>query len=105
MSKHDYWVDCISQAAGECGLSLTLVQLECLAEAVEGAHDNIGQAFYTPSRNDDSEVKQLQRQLLIERNKEVCPECKGRGVIFSLGPAHSSRMMCGTCQGGGWVTP
>lgn len=51
-AQQDYWSECISIAAEECGLNLTLGQLECIAKSVECAHDNYGMAFYSPSAND-----------------------------------------------------
>ena len=41
----DYWEECISIAADECGLKLTKDQLECLAGSVECGHENYGMAF------------------------------------------------------------
>lgn len=34
----DYWKECISIAADDCGLVLTDEQLECLADSVEGGN-------------------------------------------------------------------
>lgn len=52
MSKQDYWMECISQAAEECGAKLTTEQLECLAHAAEIGHEHYGMAFYSPSAGD-----------------------------------------------------
>lgn len=52
MNTLDYWKECLSNSAGECGLTLTEEQLTRLAEAVENAHDNYGMAFYSPPASD-----------------------------------------------------
>ncbi len=41
----DYWKECISVAANDCGLSLTEEQLECLVGAVESGHENYRMAL------------------------------------------------------------
>lgn len=52
MNTTDYWSECISIAADECDLRVTLKQLKYIAESVDGAHENYGMAFYSPSAND-----------------------------------------------------
>jgi hypothetical protein len=52
MTPSEYWRECISQAADECGLELTPESAEHLAGAVEGAHENYGMAFYSPPAGD-----------------------------------------------------
>jgi len=48
----DYWKECISCGADECGLTLTSEQINDLAEAVQGGHEHYGQAFYSPPASD-----------------------------------------------------
>lgn len=48
----DYWAECISLAADECGLTLTSEQLSELAASVQGGHENYGMAFYSPPDSD-----------------------------------------------------
>ena len=48
----EYWKECISLAADECGLTLTSEQLECLASSAEAGHENYGMAFYSPPAGD-----------------------------------------------------
>ena len=58
MNQLDYWKECISQAAEDCGLAMTTEQLEALADSVQGGHENYGMAFYSPpdhERLDDIE--------------------------------------------------
>lgn len=58
MNNTDYWKECISQAAEDCGLAMTDDQLTELAESVKSGHENYGMAFYSPpdhERMDDIE--------------------------------------------------
>lgn len=50
--RSEYWRECISQALDECGLSARPDQIDALTDAVAGAHENIGQAFYSPPSSD-----------------------------------------------------
>lgn len=52
MRPNDYWAECISIAADECGLVLTSGQLDMLARSVQGGHENYGMAFYSPPSSD-----------------------------------------------------
>ncbi len=52
MEKKEYWVECISLAADECGLVLTKEQLACLAESAAMGHAHYGMAFYSPSSSE-----------------------------------------------------
>lgn len=47
-AQQDYWQECIAIAAEECNLKLTPEQLNCLASAAEGGHENYSMAFYSP---------------------------------------------------------
>lgn len=64
-AQKDYWIECMSNAAEECGLSLTEDQLKCLAEFAESGHENYGMAFYQPPASDyfDHEKRELERRL------------------------------------------
>lgn len=50
--KKDYYAECIDSAAEEVGLKLTAEQAQYIGEAVEGAVENVGMAFYSPSSSD-----------------------------------------------------
>ncbi len=104
MSERDYWTECIETAFEENGITATPEQIDAVAGDVEVCHDNYGMAFYTPSGDGrDTEIKQLKAELEKERNKRICPECKGRGRIISQGPCHSSDSECYECRGDGTV--
>lgn len=55
-AQTNYWQECVSIAAEECGLTLTPEQLKYLTEAVEGSHENYDLAFYSPSSSDRREA-------------------------------------------------
>ena len=48
MNDIDYWKECISQGADECGLVMTEEQLTDLSEAASSGHEHYGMAFYSP---------------------------------------------------------
>lgn len=52
MSDTDYWRECISIGADECGLTLTDEQLDSLAGSAQGGHEHYGLAFYSPPPSD-----------------------------------------------------
>ena len=51
-AQRDYWSECISIAAEECGLTLTTEQRDYLADAAESGHEHYGMAFYSPPDSD-----------------------------------------------------
>ena len=73
MNATDYWKECISIAAEDCGLEITADQLQSLAESVEGGHENYGMAFYSPpdrERMDDIEKEWKEKLKAKERELE-----------------------------------
>jgi hypothetical protein len=66
MKSIDYWAECISNAAGECGVNLTSQQLEWISEAVDGAHENYGMAFYSPPPSDRIAVIEREGKAKLE---------------------------------------
>lgn len=106
----EYWKECISIAADECGLVLTEEQLECLASSVEGGHENYGMAFgYDCIPNPvESRAQEELRHMKLEKQKQeewinstkpcrtcvttglsvdvwgrdiTCPDCYGKGRV------------------------
>lgn len=103
----NYWEECITEAADDCGAKLTKEQIDCIAGWVEGAHENYGMAHghdAIPSPQ-TLEVQRLERELKTERDKVQCVECDGTGWITSHGPYHSATSQCYKCQGEGRVSP
>lgn len=80
MTRREYWVECLSQSADDCGAKLTQEQIEFMAEEIESAHENYDMAFYSPTPSDsikriesekDMIIKKLQNQLeQYEKNAE-----------------------------------
>ncbi len=105
MDRKEYWQECLSEAADECGASLTTEQLAYLAGAIDGAHENMGLAFHHPESPYPSQIADLEKRLRIETEKVVCPQCKGRRVITRLGGYHASISQCWTCLGAGRISP
>lgn len=52
MDHLEYWKECLSQAADECGLAMTPEQLSEMASSVQVSHENYGMAFYSPPSSD-----------------------------------------------------
>lgn len=107
MSYEDYWLECVTCACDEAGVVATAAQLRELAEAVQISHENYGMAFYQPSSSDHYQPKidKLKRELKIERSKEHCRECNGRGRIYTQGRYHGSDSQCPKCHGEGKRLP
>ena len=102
----DYWTECIETAAEECGIVLTAKQVEWLAGAAEGCHENYSLAFYTPTESPyKREAEDLKRKLAEERSKITCKKCGGSGRDICQGPCHSSESDCFYCRGEGRVLP
>ena len=89
MKPTEYWEETLSDAAQECGLTLTPEQLTALAEAAQSAHECYGMAFYTPPSSDriaviERECKQKVESARAEANRMrdnfVKNVCKRRGV-------------------------
>ena len=78
MTTNDYWKECISIAADECGATLTPEQLNYIVDAVQGSHENYGMAFYSPPASDrlndiereyKTKICSLQTEMLQYRTK------------------------------------
>lgn len=60
MDAQEYWIECVSLGADECGATLTKEQIECIAGSVQGGHENYGMAFYAPPASD--RYNQIERE-------------------------------------------
>lgn len=102
----DYWEECIAEAFEDAGITATAKQIDTVASSwIESAHKNYGLAhgyncIPNPLRLENDE---LRRKLDIERKKEPCQSCNGRGRIITPGPYHSSDSQCWKCNGEGKV--
>lgn len=71
MDTSDYWKECISIAADECGLELTSDQLDYLASSAEAGHEHYGMAFYSPPASDRySEIEREWKAKYLALQKE-----------------------------------
>ena len=51
-AQDDYWIECVSQSAEDCGAILTKEQIAAIAADVQSGHENYGLAFYSPPASD-----------------------------------------------------
>lgn len=101
----DYWRECVECAFDEAGIAATPEQIKWVTDAVEGAHDNYGMAFYSPPSPEPSEIKRLEEELRKERSKVFCPDCNGRGRLqYNAGP-WGVNTDCFKCSGEGKLLP
>lgn len=71
MDHADYWKECISDAADECGLSMTEDQTACLARAAELGHEYFGMAFYSPPPGERiASIEQEWKERLLALQKD-----------------------------------
>lgn len=109
--QDEYWTECISIAADECGLALTKEQLECLSASVRGGHENYGMAsgYDVASTNRyaaiEREQDELRRALRREQDMVTCRDCLGTGYITTYGGTFQSTSSCSTCHGHGRHDP
>ena len=90
----NYWEECISEAFDDVGIKATKDQIENVAAWVEGAHENYGMAHgYDVIPNPR------------EKEKTICPDCKGKGREITYGPYHSGESDCFKCSGKGFLYP
>jgi hypothetical protein len=64
----DYWKECISVGAEECGLPISQEQIDYIAERAMYAHEEYGMAFYTPPATD--RVSDMKREFNEKIEKE-----------------------------------
>jgi len=99
----DYWKECVAEALEDAGITASDEQIDTVASWVEGAHDNYGMAFgHDCIPNPVTlENERLKKEIKKERDKIICPECKGTGEYITRGPIHSAWSQCGKCRGEG----
>lgn len=71
---HDYWAESLAIAAEECDppVTLTKEQLAYMADAMSGAHEHYGMAFYSPPPSDRiSDIEREWRQKLKDVQDEL----------------------------------
>jgi DnaJ-class molecular chaperone len=103
----DYWQECISEAFEDAGVMATEEQIQNVVGWVEGAHENYGMAMGhhcipNPLKEENEKLRKI---VVQEREKVLCNECGGKGVIRTDGPAHYSISSCWKCHGEGRHSP
>ena len=96
-----FWQEVISEAASECGVTLTAEQLECFAKSAEMAHENYGLSFYEPESPYPGEIKRLEAEVKREREKIHCRICNGTGTTVTYGGTMMGTSRCWKCHGEG----
>lgn len=106
----DYWKECISIAAEECGVYLTEEQLIYIADSVEGGHENYGMAHgYDVIGNHadtqaQNELRALKRQMQAEEDWKLltrpCLTCTTTGSVLDV---WGRDQVCPDCDGNGRV--
>lgn len=110
MNSFEYWKECISIAADECGLVITDKQLNELADSVQGGYENFDMAFGydVASRNWESdESKELKRIKREQDNRRIwvastkpCRVCTTTGLVRD---GWGRDMTCPECNGEGRI--
>jgi hypothetical protein len=103
MSPLEYWIECVQQAADECGAVLTQDQLNRIADAVMGCHDNYGMAFYSPPATDRIAVIERECKAKVEAAEAKAEQIRSdfvANVCMRHGCSKSDVML----EGGGHVT-
>lgn len=98
-----YWRECVECALDEAGVEATEKQLDEIARSIEFA---AGMEFEATGREHipnplQFENARLASELAVEKEKVVCPACKGSRKNISHGPHHSATSRCWVCYGEG----
>ena len=103
----NYWEECISEAFDEIGIAVTKEQIATVAGIVEGSAENYGMAHGHECIPDPQrlEIERLKKDLVNERSKIVCEECKGKGGWMTYFGTFQSRTTCPKCKGAGIYLP
>ena len=101
----DYWDECIREAFEDAGIDVKEHQIQTVINWVEGAFENYGLATGRDCIPSPIQIEndKLKSDLEKERNKVICPICKGAGSITTYGPVHSATSQCWKCRGEGKI--
>ena len=103
----DYWKECLSISAEECGLELTDEQLDFLADGVKGGFENYGMAhghdMIRVESEDSIELKRIKKQQEEHRiyllKTKPCHSCNDGTAKDGWG----RDCTCNNCNGTGRV--
>lgn len=109
MSDLNYWIAAVEAGLEDCTADgkLTPDEIRHVADSVMGAfevyHEATGRSCIPNPLYEEN--KNLRKELDIERQKVVCPECRGKGrIVFSCGTI-TSDSQCSACRGEGYRLP
>ena len=109
-SRDDYYQECFETAMSDEGLDhllrqMTAEQRASIGDAIAGAVENEGMAFYRPENPMIGENARLSQKLRWQRELEHCHPCNGSGrVQYNAGP-WAVDTGCTACNGDGKVHP
>jgi len=97
-TQENYWIECVSLGAEECGATLTKEQIIEIAASVQSGHENYGMAFYSPPASDrmnqiESEWKS--KYAALEREFEKYRNNAETAVKRALRQGHDARVCIG----------
>lgn len=105
MTGKEYWLECIQQAADECGLEMTTDQAAFISAACFDAHENCGQAFYSPPLSDGlAVIADENAKKLVAMKAEHDRETAGAELALkrSLG-LYDDSIITVDCDGSVWL--
>lgn len=104
----EYWIECVAQSLDEHGVQASQEQIEAISKDIKNGHEMYGEAFghhFIPNPL-AAENKRLAAEVVKEREKVICKECKGKGHIISYGSGTlMSESQCWKCRGDGRHSP
>jgi hypothetical protein len=103
MTYEQYWEECLSSSFDEHGIIATPEQIRAIAKDVELGRENFTLCYPFPENPYPGEIERLKKELIKEREKEVCPVCLGSKRNISYGPCHSASSPCYKCRGEGKI--
>ena len=87
MKHEEYYAECVADAAGDCGLSITAEQALYIGEAILGAVENFSMAYGYDVASDnlrasnDRAADEVKQRLRYEQEvtRTRCNTCRGHG--------------------------
>jgi hypothetical protein len=107
--QDEYWQECISIAADECGATLTKEQIDYIAGSAQSGHEHYRMAsgddvassnWHGTQEREKTELKAKARR---EADAEFCKPCQGGGRLTSYAGPWRSNSPCHHCNGNGRI--
>ena len=92
----EHWTDSNACILDEHGVTVTSEQIDAIAKDVQGASEVSGEICGTPENPLARELADTQAKLKRERDKTICRECNGHGIISS--PMMGGKWANSTCH-------